>query len=216
MTQERKNIAKEERVNLARDLHDDLCQVLSYINMQSQACIKFITDKKLKQTVYTLNQLIVTNQRAYDHVRSYISCVGKEEGEDGFLEALQEYMSVVRNEYGLAVEAHISQEVNTLVESCASMELLRIVQEAFANVYKHAGATHVIFSMEEDRGYIKIIICDNGKGFDIASSSFITGFGITNMYNRAKKLGGSFKIISTPGLGTKIMVEIPIRGCVAT
>lgn len=54
---------------------------------------------------------------------------------------------------------------------------------------------------------------DNGKGFDIASSAFVSGFGIRNMCNRAEKIGGKFKVISAPGSGTKVIVEIPRREC---
>lgn len=197
-------------------MHDDLCQVLSYINVQSQACIKFIVDKKLEQTISTLNQLVVANQRAYDHVRSYISSVGTGEVEDGLLEALQNYVRVVHIEYGLEVETDFAVESNPQIETCKSLQILRIVQEAFANIYNHAGATHVRFSMEEEMRCIKFIICDDGKGFDPTSASFVTGFGIMNMHNRAKKIGGKFKIISAPGLGTKVIVEMPIKECKVT
>ena len=203
-------------MNLARDLHDDLCQVLSYINVQSQACIKFIIDKKLEQTISTLKQLVIANQRAYDHVRSYISSVGTDEIEDGLLEALQNYIRVVRIEYGLEVDTDFAVEGNLQIENCKSLQILRIVQEAFANIYKHAGATHVRFSIAEAQGSIKFIICDDGNGFDLTSASFVTGFGIMNMRNRTEKIDGKFKIISAPGLGTKVIVEIPIKGCTAT
>jgi Signal transduction histidine kinase len=203
-------------VNLARDLHDDLCQVLSYINVQSQACIKFITDKKWEQTISTLKQLIIANQRAYDHVRSYISSVGTSEVEEGLVEALRSYIRVVYIEYGLDIETDFSIKAGLSLDNCKSIQLLRIVQEAFANIYKHAGATHVHFSMEEGQRCIKFIICDNGNGFDLASSSFVKGFGIMNMHNRAEKIGGKFKIMSAPGSGTKVIVEIPIKECRAT
>jgi len=203
-------------VNLARDLHDDLCQVLSYINVQSQACIKFIIDKKLEQTISTLKQLVVANQRAYDHVRSYISSAGTGEIQDGLLDALHNYIRVVNIEYGLEVDTDFAVEGNPPIEKFISLQILRIVQEAFANIYKHAGATHVRFSMEEKHSCIKFIICDDGRGFDPTSASFVTGFGIMNMHNRAKKIGGKFKIISAPGLGTKVIVEMPIKECKVT
>jgi len=188
-----------------------LCQVLSYINVQSQACIQFILDKKREQSISALNQLVVANQRAYNHVRGYISSVGTSEVEDGLVEALQNYISIVRIEYGLEVYADFAIAGNPPIEPSKSIQLLRIVQEAFANIYKHAGATHARFAMVEEPKGIKVIVCDNGKGFDLASSSFVAGFGMITMHNRAEKIGGKFKIISAPGLGTKVIVEIPIE-----
>jgi len=193
-----------------------LCQALSYINVQSQACIQFIADKKREQTISTLNQLVIANQRAYDHVRGYISSVGTSEVEDGLVEALRNYIRIVHLEYGLEVETNLAVEVNPPIETFKSIQLLRIVQEAFANIYKHAGATHVRLSMVEYQKCIKLIVCDNGKGFDLASSSFVAGFGLMAMHNRAEKIGGKFKIISVPGSGTKVIVEIPIKECRAT
>lgn len=216
MEQEKKRIVIEERVNLARDLHDDLCQVLGYINVQSQACIKFITDKKWKQTISTLNQLGLANQRAYDHVRGYISGVGTSEVENGLIEALRNYMRIVRIEYGLEVRENFFVKEELSIGTCKSIQIFRIVQEAFANVYKHAEATNVYFTMVEDSKSLKFIVRDDGKGFDLAKSSFVAGFGIMTMHNRTEKIGGKLKIVSAPGSGTKVIVEIPIKECSAT
>lgn len=179
--------------------------------MQSQACIQFIVDKKREQSISALNQLVVANQRAYTHVRGYISSVGTSEVEDGLVEALQNYISIVRMEYGLEVDTDFATKGNPPIEPCKSIQILRIVQEAFANIYKHAGATHARFAMVEEPRGIKFIVCDNGKGFDLASSSFVAGFGIMTMHNRTEKIGGKFKIVSALGLGTKVIVEIPIK-----
>lgn len=91
-------------MNLARDLHDDLCQVLSYINLQSQTCVKLLSDNKRKQTIFNLNKLVVANQRAYDHVRDYITNMGRSEIENGLVDALKSYIRIVHAEYGLEVE----------------------------------------------------------------------------------------------------------------
>jgi signal transduction histidine kinase len=211
LEQQKKTTVIEERANLARDLHDDFCQALSYINVQLQACIKFVIDKKGEKTISTLNQLVVANQRAYDHARGYILSMGTSEVENGLVEALRNYIRIVHIEYGLKVETKFSIYSNPPIEACKSIQLLRIVQEAFANIYKHAEATHVCFTMMEDNRCIRLIVRDNGKGFDLASSSFVAGFGIMTMHNRAEKIGGKFKIISAPGAGTKVVVEVLLK-----
>ena len=76
---------------------------------------------------------------------------------------------------------------------------------------KHADASELIVTMDERDGVLKLIIADNGKGFDIPSMNKVevrTGWGILNMQERIQALGGQFLIESSPGKGTDVIVEI--------
>jgi signal transduction histidine kinase len=90
-------------------------------------------------------------------------------------------------------------------------QLQRIIQEALTNIRKHAGArsARVVFSL--DGGEVKIMIEDDGQGFDAADLGDKQGFGLQAMAGRAEAVGARFEVKSSPGNGTKISVRVPWR-----
>jgi signal transduction histidine kinase len=85
--------------------------------------------------------------------------------------------------------------------------LFRIAQEALANIARHSSASHADVSLEYETGVVKMIIKDNGHGFD--KSVQHNGLGLYSMRERAEVLGGNFAVESSPEQGTKIMVTLP-------
>jgi signal transduction histidine kinase len=84
--------------------------------------------------------------------------------------------------------------------------MLRVVQEALQNVRKHAAATTVRISLEEDH----LVISDNGRGFDVMRlASASRNFGLQFMRERAELMGSSLQIESRQGEGTRILLRIP-------
>ena len=94
------------------------------------------------------------------------------------------------------------------------LTILRIVQEALRNVEKHAQASKVEVMVEFGERKTKVSICDNGKGFDLGGSLAelprVGKLGLAGMEERVRLLGGSMRIESEPGKGTKVMIEVPI------
>ncbi len=94
------------------------------------------------------------------------------------------------------------------------INLYRIVQESLGNILKHAQATEVSVRVKQRVENVVLTIEDNGRGFtpDERSRTFShSGFGLTGMGERARLLGGELKVRSTPGKGTTILFEIPLR-----
>jgi len=94
------------------------------------------------------------------------------------------------------------------------INLYRIVQESFGNILKHAQATEVSVRVKKRVENVVLTIEDNGRGFtqDERSPLFsYSGFGLTSMGERARLLGGELKVRSTPGKGTTILFEIPLK-----
>jgi signal transduction histidine kinase len=96
----------------------------------------------------------------------------------------------------------------------AAMEttIYRIVQEALVNVVRHARATHVDVILERCQDAVKVIIEDNGRGFDTNAALYSGRLGLLGMRERVEMLGGSLEIDSAPGLGTTVLVEAPYAG----
>ncbi len=93
----------------------------------------------------------------------------------------------------------------------AEIQLLRIVQEALANVRKHARASRATVHLSPADGMVELVIEDNGQGFDPArlAREGWPRFGLQTMRERAEAIGGVFTVESTPGAGTRVTVVIP-------
>lgn len=97
-------------------------------------------------------------------------------------------------------EPHLSPAVTA--------EILRVVQEALANVYRHAHASDCRVSIANDNRGLTIVIADGGRGFD-REGRRDRGSGMANMEDRSARLGGSLSIVSVPGEGTVVTMHIP-------
>lgn len=87
--------------------------------------------------------------------------------------------------------------------------LQRVVQEGLSNVRKHAKASRVTLDLAFDPGFATLQIEDDGVGFDAASQRSAGGHGLRGMRERAEELGGSLRVLSTPGRGTRLLVWVP-------
>lgn len=88
--------------------------------------------------------------------------------------------------------------------------LFRIIQESIQNIIKHAVATEVVICFHYELDFVKILISDNGNGFDVTEKKKATdGLGLLNMYNRATLINGKMTIVSSQGKGTIIELNIP-------
>jgi signal transduction histidine kinase len=88
-------------------------------------------------------------------------------------------------------------------------ELENILQELVSNVLKHSGAKSVTLDISVHDGVVRIAFEDDGKGFDPSEASI--GFGIRNMMNRVRGMGGRFSLDSKPGGGTRVSIEVEAR-----
>jgi signal transduction histidine kinase len=91
----------------------------------------------------------------------------------------------------------------------------RIVQESLGNIMKHAHATEVKVTVKRTPENVTLTIEDDGRGFGPearGANASRSGFGLTGMAERARLIGGEFRVRSVPGRGTTIMVEIPRKG----
>ena len=91
-------------------------------------------------------------------------------------------------------------------------QVLRIVRESLTNAFKHAAATQIQVAAVFDDGALKVTVVDNGRGFDPQSAPGPDSghFGLSNMVERAKKLGGTLEILRMQGGGTSICARIPL------
>ncbi|MFD1178469.1 histidine kinase [Paenibacillus puldeungensis] len=196
----------EERRRLARDLHDTVSQQLFAIHMSASALPKVLeTNEEQAKTV--LDQLIHMSNMAQKQMRALIAqlrpmeLVGK-----SLAQGLDQWFPDYCRQNGLKGIKDV--DIQGDLSEAKEHQLFLIIQEAIANIVKHACATMVSLSLREGPRQVMLSISDDGKGF---SSTYQKqgSYGLTTMRERAEKLGGHVEIISKPGAGTTIRVHIP-------
>ena len=228
-----------ERDRLARELHDNLGQVLGYVNTQAQAARDFLASGQAGMVDYCLANLVLVAQDTHADIREFILGVTVDiASERGFFWTLEHYLqrfSEISQVETRLVVADALQEVVFL--PTVAVHLLRIVQEALTNVRKHAGASlvQVTFEMAQQspgaRGaeiagdgpaapapaaqepWIRMVVQDNGCGFVRVQQPVSSehGYGLHSMHDRVSEIGGQLQIDSAPGAGTHIIIHMPLR-----
>lgn len=215
LEQQRSLAMLHEREQLARELHDGLGQVLGYIKMQGQAARDLLAQNKASAADRGLEQLVAVAHAAQDDVREYIlGATATTRSQSGFLATLQKYLETFGQRYLLRTELTAPPEwSDEILEPTAEMQLLRIIQEALTNARKHAQAESVQVWIELGDSIVKVVIADDGVGFDPESvgSDVDQKYGLGFMRQRAHEAGGSIWIDAAPGLGTRVNVEVPTR-----
>ncbi|MDP2719048.1 MAG: histidine kinase [Dehalococcoidia bacterium] len=198
---------EEERRRIARELHDETAQSLAALSIM----LDNIRDKSrgdspvIRQKVLEAKQLTT---RLLEDIRRLIFDLRPTPLDDfGLIPALRWYAEthLVKNGISVTIQAD-----DPKLPSHVEVGLFRIVQEAVNNITKHSGATQAIIKVSSRPEAITIIVSDNGKGFDIVTQRDREYHaGLTGMKERAKLLRAKLDIISRPGQGTEVRLEVP-------
>jgi signal transduction histidine kinase len=112
---------------------------------------------------------------------------------------------------GIALEI-LGEEPDPRLKPNVELALFRIAQEALNNAVRHARASKVVLTIKVDQDTVRLIIADNGIGFDqnmVTKPKGGRGWGLMTMTERAMEVGGQCRIASQPGQGTRVEVEVP-------
>ncbi len=205
----------KERERLARELHDDLSQVLGFICVQTQAIHKAISSGQNLTANKHLKRLIAVAQDAQREIRDYILNVKTTASlEQDFLPALEQYLKHFSQNYDIPLELIAEGVSDRNILPDVRIQLPRIIQEALNNVRKHANARQVRVIIESlGKETICVTIEDDGCGFDtgITLNKGRERFGLKIMAERAQDAGCSLHIDSKPNRGTRVTIRIPIE-----
>lgn len=206
----RRRAADEERLQIARELHDVVAHHISLINVQAGVALH-IVDRRPDQAHTALAAIKDASKEALVELRSLVGILRDTDAEaprrpTGTLASLGDL--VERSAYaGLEVRRSVHGEVRTLP---ASVELaaVRIVQEAITNVVRHAEATHADVVLDYREHSLVVMIEDDGHGIAEAQDE---GTGIVGMRERATAIGGTLTVGPGPGRGTCVRASLPLR-----
>ena len=194
-----------ERQKLAREIHDNLCQTINGLRWQVQMLRHGIVQPGVAPFDDKVDELI---EKVDSDARSLISSLRNFRPGRSLPSDLKALLDGLRAQYGTIGsfrEQGRSLEVDDLVKS----EVTSICEEALRNAARHSGCRHVSVDLINSGDLVKVIISDDGKGFDTSLRK--EGRGLWVMRERAESVGGSLEILSRTGAGTEIRLEVPRR-----
>jgi PAS domain S-box-containing protein len=203
---------EQERNRIARDLHDGPVQGVSAASLSLEAALLMIKAGDVDRGLDVLAKIRQELAGEADALRRLMAGLRPPVLEErGLMPALRETLLRFGEESGVMTEftGRLSATVPDDLETLA----YRVVQEALANVAKHADADHVLVHVETDQNQLRIDVEDDGRGFDTAQSrDFLHEgrVGLASMRERVELASGTFAVRSTPGRGTAVMATIPL------
>ncbi len=203
---------EEERKRISRELHDVIAQTLTGINVRLAALKKEATSNTqgLERSIAHTQELV---QQSVDIVHRFARKLRPTVLDDlGLIPALHTFMKHFRAETGIRVSLSAFAAIEQL-DGDKRTVLYRVVQEALANVARHAQASQAEVKLQKLDGAVRMSITDDGRGFQperVVHTKKVKRLGLLGMKERLEIVGGNFTVTSTPGKGTTVLAQIPL------
>lgn len=204
----RQVIALQERnqQRLAQELHDDTAHELSYVLRLLEEPVQVHAPQKIIGARDVIQQCL-------DRLRDFMFELRPPNLGDDLEQALREYVASVQRRRDLPVVLHTSGNGVTVPQE-VSAHLLRICQQSLNNAWRHAQAERLEVTLDLQPDQVRLEIKDDGIGFEMPDHlGFLIDqqhLGLVGMQERAEEIGGSLKIESAPGQGTRVSVIAPL------
>ncbi|NML16456.1 PAS domain-containing sensor histidine kinase [Azohydromonas caseinilytica] len=213
------HVQDEERRRIARELHDSLGQYLTSLGLAVGALTQQPLEPAARERLGTLNGLLQQVDRELDRIVFTLRPTALEDCGlgDGVAAYVGTWSELSGTPVDLVLHGLDGQRLPTPVETA----VFRVIQEALNNVTKHAGATRVSVSLKRSRRQLLASIEDDGVGFEQESDGSHAApgrasWGVLGMKERIEALGGHFVLESQPGVGTTVLLRVPLDGAVAS
>ena len=201
--------ALEERQRLARELHDSVSQALYGIALGARTARRRIGDDGPPNVIEPLDYVLSLAEAGLTEMRALIFELRPESiATEGLVAAIGRQVAATQARYGVKVTAHLADEPDISLD--VKEALYRIAQESMHNTVKHARASNIRVTLAHEPDEVRLEVEDDGQGFD-PGGEFPGHLGLRSMQERARDIGGTFEIQSSPGAGTHITLRIPHR-----
>ena len=198
---------EDERRRIARDLHDDLGQLLTALRMNLEVFrLQCNLDPARLAQLERTQQLADGLDKRVDFLIWGLWPPVLEHR--GLVPALMEFVKAWSDRFGVSAHFHSTLD-EVRLDRDVENNLYRVTQEALTNVAKHAHATHVSVLLDRRGSILSLVIEDNGCGFDTAAVDGSSGLGLISMRERAALIGAELLVDSTVGRGTTAIVRLP-------
>jgi two-component system NarL family sensor kinase len=198
---------EKERQRLSREIHDGIGQSLIAHKLRLESLL-YMNDPEIKDQIRVLkDQFNVT----IDEIRRI---------SNNLMPSVLEVFGITVALKNLCEETEEHGSLEILFQTTGELEeintktktyLYRIAQEALNNILKHSGAKEVTFTLSRSKDIITFILRDDGKGFDVEDAAYEKGNGLHNMRERVALMQGTINILSSPGEGTTLIINVPVQ-----
>lgn len=207
------SVQEEERRRISRELHDQCGQDLTAMRLGLKLLESLVTvEGKVADQFHSLRDLLDQVASEMHHIAMELRPPALDEL--GLQFAMDGYVRTWSLRTGITVDFECQGMNDIRVSADAETALYRILQEALTNVAKHAEATRVSVVLERTGANIRLIVEDQGRGFDVgelsASSDARRQLGVLGMRERLDAVGGTLEIESVIGTGTTVFARVPV------
>jgi len=206
---------ENERKRISRDIHDGPAQHIANIIMKADICNKII-QKDLDEGLKELSDLKESVKVALKEVRSIIFDLRPMTLDDlGLNKTIEQITKSISEDFNMDIKLKL-KPMQTEVESIIQVAVFRIIQEIFNNIKKHSKANHVDVKLDYGTKYLRLIISDDGIGFNVeetlrAVKTKGTSYGLIGILDRVNQLQGEIHIESSIGAGAVYNVVLPVN-----
>ncbi|TRX75072.1 PAS domain-containing sensor histidine kinase [Pseudomonas mangiferae] len=202
------SVREEEKARIAREVHDELGQVLTVLKLETSMCeLAFAElDPGLRERLGSMKRLIA---QLFQLVRDVASALRPPILDAGLASAIEWQARRFEARTGIPCLVEVPEQVPVLSDAKA-IGLFRVLQEALTNVMRHAEAHSVQVGLALEQGELCLSIGDDGRGFDERICRRGQSFGLVGMQERVLALGGRLTLDSQPGEGTLLSVRVPL------
>ena len=206
------NAQEVERKRIALELHDDIAQRLSLLSNELDTWKRELSVGMTKE-----RERLSSLKQSTEEVGTAVHDLSHQLHSSvlhhlGLAKGLRGLCKTILQQHHIVVDVEVDEVLK--IPSDISLCLYRVAQEALSNSVKHGRAKRIAVQLFQNAGRLRLIVKDEGIGFDLATSS--NGLGLVSMQERLRMLEGTFTIISSPGRGTMIEAVVPQPGFSST
>jgi signal transduction histidine kinase len=198
-----------ERNRIAREIHDTLAQGLAGIIVQLQAADAWMEPEPSRARTAVNRATELARSNLQEARRSVWDLRPEGLQRDGLAGAVRDELAKVREDTGTRTSLRLKGIRSLVLPAQVEVAVFRIIQEAVANALRHARPTAVTVEIARCGPQLRVTVGDNGLGFEPSGQRRLGSFGITSMRERAGTCGGTLELVSTPGSGTQVILEVP-------
>jgi signal transduction histidine kinase len=199
----------EERQRISQDLHDSIIQSLYAISLSLEDLPEVISEDP-GEGAARADRAIDSIHATIRDIRNFIMGLQPEMLAEADLTAgIKTLAAEFQANTLIDLEVRLDPALPELPREHAA-HVLAITREALSNIARHSGATRSSLDLTERDGAMRLVIGDNGRGFDVGEARSSRQRGLTNLHSRAEAVGGTLNLNSEPGAGTRLELTIPL------
>ncbi|HKP68588.1 MAG TPA: sensor histidine kinase, partial [Pyrinomonadaceae bacterium] len=201
------NAQEEERVRLARELHDNVSQMLALFSIELEIFKRGLPDNVVAEPLDKLSGRVKDLSEDIHRISHELHPATLHQL--GFVSAARSFCAHFGTANGIDVEFE-EIGVPDMLPDDVSVCIYRIIQESLTNVVKHSEATSARVEVTMDKGELRLVVSDAGVGFDPHEAAAKRSLGLTSIRERIRLVNGKLSIQSHPGSGTRIIATVPV------